>query len=248
MGCDISTLSPLLRMAPLGPGFCSGGLPSSTVFLVLPLWPASPEGGRGHLPHPRGMMSHVRHVCAWNLRPLSSSEGTRNKAHGPACLTLQPSDAFLRYRRPRVEERRKGRGDGAKPLPLTLVFSSQSHLPLQKFFVFKSYVGACFICVYIYVHIHVYSGLGDRKRLSDPLQLELHRVMSHHVGSGTLDPLIAEPSWHPLTYTFKSASNLALVACPFHPALTPIFLSLSSLSDVSVILSRGGLTEFELFT
>lgn len=93
-----------------------------------------------------------------------------------------------------MEERRKERGDGAKPLPLMLVFSSQSHLPLQKFFDFKSYVDACLTCMYIYVHIHVYSGLGDQKRLSDPLELELHRVMSHHVGSGTLVPLTAEPS------------------------------------------------------
>lgn len=80
MGCDISTLSPLLRMAPLGPGFCSGSLPSSTVFLVLPLWPASPEGGRGHLPHPRETMSHVRLCVPGTSGPcrLQRGPGTRH--------------------------------------------------------------------------------------------------------------------------------------------------------------------------
>lgn len=97
-----------------------------------------------------------------------------------------------------MEERRKERGDGAKPLPLMLVFSSQLHLPLQRFFVSKSYVGVCFTCMYIYVHIHVYSGLGDQRRLSDPLELELYRVMSHHVGSRILVPLTAEHLGIPL--------------------------------------------------
>lgn len=178
-------LSHTFYFAPLGTGF--------------PLWqsalfhnPLSPFATasfsrREVLLNRRGMRSPCGMHMPGTSGPLLFSQRTLNKVHTPACLISQPSLQCL------------SPGIGALPLPtdglsevggreekrkvLTLLFSPQSYLPLKRFFFvclfFKMYVYRCFACVY--AHVHVYSALGGPRWVSDPLELESQRVLSHHV-------------------------------------------------------------------
>jgi hypothetical protein len=68
--------------------------------------------------------------------------------------------------------------------------NSLTSLPMCATFLYNLFYFMWFVCMY-YVPF-AFSDHRDQKRASDPLELELEMVMSHHTGAGNLSDILWE--------------------------------------------------------